>query len=96
MALKKKIVLGYGVAFAFMSVVIAWAVLNLVSLGKATDAILRENYWSILAAQNMLDALERQESGVLILLLGDTRKGTSQFRESEAIFLQWLPAPRTM
>jgi len=90
MTLKKKILLGYGVAFAFMSLVIAWAVLNLVSLGKASDAILRENYWSILAAENMLDALERQDSGVLILLLGDTRKGTAQFRESEAVFLQWL------
>lgn len=90
MTLKKKILFGYGVAFAFMSLVIAWAVLNLVSLGKATDAILRENYWSILAAENMLDALERQDSGILILLLGDTRRGTSQFRESEAVFLQWL------
>ncbi len=90
MTLKKKILLGYGAAFAFMSVVIAWAVMNLVSLGKASDGILRENYWSILAAENMLDALERQDSGVLILLLGDTRKGTSQFRESEAVFLQWL------
>ncbi len=90
MTLKKKILLGYGVAFAFMSVVMAWAVLNLVSLGKATDAILRENYRSILAAEHMLDALERQDSGILILLLGDARKGTFQFRENDAVFLQWL------
>lgn len=94
MTLKKKILLGYGVAFALMGLVIAWAVLNLVSLGKATDAILRENYWSILAAENMVDALERQDSGVLIFLLGDGRKGISQFRENEAVFLQWLARAR--
>jgi len=94
MTLKKKILLGYGVAFALMGLVIAWAVVNLVSLGKATDAILRENYWSILAAENMVDALERQDSGVLIFLLGDGPRGISQFRENEAVFLQWLARAR--
>jgi two-component system, NtrC family, sensor histidine kinase KinB len=90
MGLKKKILLGYGVAFALMGLVVVWAVVNLVSLGKATDAILRENYWSILAAENMVGELERQDSGMLLMFLGDTRKGISQFRESEAVFLQWL------
>ena len=90
MTLKKKILTGYGVAFALMSLVIAWAITNLVSLGKATDAILSENYRSILAAENMVDALERQESGILLILLGDGETGTTQFRENEAVFLEWL------
>lgn len=50
MTLKKKILIGYGVGFALMGLVVAWAVTNLVSLGKATNAILSENYRSILAA----------------------------------------------
>ncbi|MEW6267403.1 MAG: ATP-binding protein [Thermodesulfobacteriota bacterium] len=90
MTLKKKILIGYGVAFALMSLVVAWAVTNLVSLGQATDAILRENYRSILAAENMVDVLERQDSGILLLFLGDVTKGVAQFRENEAEFLQWL------
>ncbi|MBI4776066.1 MAG: HAMP domain-containing protein [Deltaproteobacteria bacterium] len=90
MALKKKILIGYGFAFALMALVVAWAVTNLVSLGKASDAILRENYRSILAAENMVDALERQDSGILLLFLGDAEKGIAQFRESEAVFLEWL------
>ncbi|NLJ27759.1 MAG: cell wall metabolism sensor histidine kinase WalK [Deltaproteobacteria bacterium] len=90
MLLKKKILIGYGVAFALMGLVVAWAVVNLISLGKATDAILRENYRSILAAENMVDTLERQDSAILLIFLGDTRKGISQFQESEAMFLQWL------
>jgi len=88
--LKKKILVGYGVAFALMGLVVAWAVTNLVSLGKATDAILRENYRSILAAENMVDAIERQDSGILLMFLGDTEKGIPQFRESETVFLEWL------
>ncbi|HUT54589.1 MAG TPA: ATP-binding protein [bacterium] len=90
MTLKKKILLGYGVAFALMGLVVAWAVSNLVSLGKASDAILSENYRSILAAENMVDALERQDSGVLLVFLGDREKGTAQLHESEADFLEWL------
>ncbi len=90
MTLKKKILVGYGVAFALMGLVIVWAITNLVSLGKATDAILSENYRSILAAENMVDALERQDSGLLLIFLGDTEKGITQFRENEAVFLEWL------
>ena len=90
MTLKKKILIGYGVAFVLMGLVVVWAVTNLVSLGKASDAILRENYRSILAAENMVDALERQDSGVLLMFLGDSEKGIHQYRENEAMFLQWL------
>ena len=90
MSLKKKILIGYGVAFVLMGLVVAWAIVNLISLGQATDAILSENYRSILAAENMVDALERQDSGILLLFLGETRKGIAQFRENEAIFLGWL------
>ena len=90
MTLKKKILIGYGVAFALMGLVITWAVTNLVSLGKATDDILSENYRSILAAENMVDVLERQDSGILLMFLGDVEKGTAQFRENEGIFLEWL------
>jgi len=92
--LKKKILVGYGIAFAFMGLVVTWAIINLVSLGKANDAILSENYRSIISAENMVDALERQDSGILILFLGDAEKGATQFRENEAIFLEWLVRAR--
>lgn len=75
MTLKKKILTGYGVAFALMGLVVAWSVANLVSLGKASDAILSENYRSILAAENMVDALERQDSGILLIYLGESERG---------------------
>jgi NtrC-family two-component system sensor histidine kinase KinB len=90
MTLKKKILIGYGVTFALMGLVIVWTVSNLVSLGKATDAILSENYRSIIAAENMVDALERQDSAILLIYLGDIARGISQFRENEAVFLDWL------
>jgi len=90
MNLKKKILIGYGVAFSLMGLVVAWAIINLWSLGKTTDAILRDYYRSILAVENMLDALGRQDSGILLMVMGDTAKGMVQYRENEASFLEWL------
>ncbi|MCU0579945.1 MAG: PAS domain-containing sensor histidine kinase, partial [Desulfobacterota bacterium] len=90
MTLKKKILTGYGVAFILLGLVVAWAVSNLIALGQASEAILRENYRSILAAENMIDALERQDSAVLLMFLGDSPTGRRQFRENEADFLMWL------
>lgn len=90
MTLKKKILTGYGVAFALMGLVVAWAVANLVLLEKSTDVILRDNYRSIHAADNMINALERQDRGILLMFLNDVQNGIAQFRKNEAIFLEWL------
>ena len=90
MTLKKKILIGYGVSFFLMALVVAWAISNLVALGKASNAILSENYRSILAAENMIDALERQDSGILLVFLGENQKGIEQYRTNEVLFIEWL------
>jgi NtrC-family two-component system sensor histidine kinase KinB len=90
MTLKNKILIGYGVIFALMGIVVVQAVTNLISLGKASEAILSENYRSILAAGNMVSAIERQNNGVLLIPLGNTKEGIASFRENEACFLEWL------
>ncbi len=88
--LRKRILIGYGIALALMAVVVVWAVVNLVGLGQASDAILRENYKSILAAENMVGTIERQDSATLLVMLDYGEEGLGQFRENENQFLQWL------
>ena len=88
--LRKKIIIGYGIALSLIILVLTWAMINLYRLGQASNAILRENFKSILAAENMIDALERQDSAVLLILLGSTETGLNQFRNHESTFLQWL------
>ncbi len=88
--LRKKIFIGYGITLLLMVLILIWAFLNLWNLGQASDAILRENYRSILAAENMVYALERQDSAVLLLLLGYEEEGWKQFQENEGQFFQWL------
>ena len=88
--LRKKILCGYGLFLALTLLVIVWAIADLLRLGRASDAILSENYKSILAAENMIDSIERQDSATLLVLLGFGEEGLNQFRENESHFLQWL------
>jgi NtrC-family two-component system sensor histidine kinase KinB len=88
--LRKKIFIGYGITLVLMVLILIWAFLHLWDLGQASEAILRENYRSILAAENMVYALERQDSAVLLILLGYEAEGWKQFRENEGHFFQWL------
>jgi NtrC-family two-component system sensor histidine kinase KinB len=87
---RRKILLGYGASLVLIILVLSWAVFMILRLGRASESILRENYQSILAAENMIDAVERQDSATLLILLGYERQGASEFRENETLFLQWL------
>lgn len=90
MTLKKNILIGYGVASALMSVVIVWAVWNFISLGRTTDAILRENYRSIVAADNMNKALDMQMIGFVDIFKSNEISGEFQFNDNDALFIEWL------
>jgi len=92
--LRIKILIGYGLTLALTMVVLVQAFVNLFDLGRASDAILRENYKSILAAENMIGSIERQDSAVLLVMLGYQDEGLSRLREYEAQFLQWLGRAR--
>jgi len=88
--LRRRILMGYSIALVLVVVVLAWALANLLTLGSASEAILQENYRSALAAENMIDALERQDSAVLLLILGHPQRGVEQYTQNESQFLQWL------
>ena len=88
--LRTKILGGYGLVLGLAVIVSIWAVVNLYWLGRASQAILQENYRSILAAENMINAIERQDSSLLLLMQGYETDGLNQFRQYEAEFLGWL------
>jgi NtrC-family two-component system sensor histidine kinase KinB len=84
---QRQVLLGYGVAMALMVVVLGWGLVNLLRLGQASDAILRENYRSIMAAAKMRDAIQRQDSAVVFLLVNDDRHVVECISGSEQQFL---------
>jgi len=88
--LRKKILVGYGLVLALLLFVFSWAFLSLTWLGGASDAMLTENYDSIRAADKMIGAVERQESGLLLHWNAFEAEGIAQFQENQSVFLQWL------
>jgi len=48
--------------------------------------ILRENYRSVVACQEMKEALERIDNGILSIFLGNRQEGSEKIRENEAMF----------
>jgi two-component system, NtrC family, sensor histidine kinase KinB len=90
MSLRQKILSGYGAALILTVIVLFWSYVNLRNLGRAGNAILKENYRSILAADNMINILGRQDSALLSILLSDKERGIGRFIEGEREFLKWL------
>ena len=88
--LKKKIFAGYGIVLVLLLVVLGWSLVHIGRLGRASNSILSENYKSILAAENMIDALERQDSAILLMLHGRSEEGLTQYRENEMTFMEWF------
>lgn len=68
--LRQKIFIGYGASRILAVLIPAWAMFMMLRLGRASESILRNNYRSIQAAEHMIDAIERQDSAILLYLLG--------------------------
>jgi two-component system, NtrC family, sensor histidine kinase KinB len=78
-SLRKKLVFSYALLIAILMVVSLWGVYHFVHLGRAVDTILVHNYKSILAAENMKEALERQDSSAMFFIAGHAEKARQQF-----------------
>jgi signal transduction histidine kinase len=75
LGLQKKLSLGFGGLLLIILIIGIQGILHLARLGESIDVILRENYKSVVACQEMKEALERIDSGILFVLLGDGDKG---------------------
>jgi signal transduction histidine kinase len=59
---------------------------HLTQLGQSIDVILRENYRSVIACQEMKESLERMDSAILFILLGEKEKGSALIQKNETLF----------
>ncbi len=84
--LRQKLSLGFGGLLLIMLIIGIQSVIQLTKLGESIDVILRENYRSVIACQQMKEALERMDSGILFELLGYTEKGNELIRKNELAF----------
>jgi two-component system, NtrC family, sensor histidine kinase KinB len=84
--LRQKLSLGLGGLLVIILVIGIQSIIHLSKLGESIDVILRENFRSVIACQEMKEALERMDSGVLFSLQGYIRKGNELIRKNEQVF----------
>jgi methyl-accepting chemotaxis protein len=85
MNLRTRILLGYWYLVGLLVLSAAAAALGFHSLGTRIGTVLDENFESVRASMGMLEALERQDSAMLELLLGDAAS-RRQMEQAEAAF----------
>src|SRR5271163_3324070 len=86
MTLNRRLLLGIvPILLIFLGVGI-YAIFLFSKLGGAIDVILRENYQSVVASQNMKEAAEGMNSGLIFMLGGEEERGKKLFQDSVPIF----------
>ena len=85
-SLRQKLLFSYGLLILMILVTSLWGIYHFVRLGRAIDIILVNNYKSIVAAENMKEALERQDSAVMFFIAGQVGKAREQFAANSQKF----------
>jgi PAS domain S-box-containing protein len=86
MNLRTKLLFGYLIFVAAIVVLGGWSAWRLREMGGVSRRIISNNYDSVVAAQEMKESLERQDSAALFALLGVRDKAMNQLREHRERF----------
>jgi signal transduction histidine kinase len=86
MTLNRRLLLGFAPVLLIFLAVGIYAIHLFLNLGNAIDVIMRENYQSVVAAQNMKEASQQMDSGLLLMLAGEEQKGRELFQKFTPVF----------
>jgi two-component system, NtrC family, sensor histidine kinase KinB len=84
--LRTMLLLGYAGFVLALGVLGAWSARTLNQMSAVSGRIIAENYDSVVAAQDMKESLERQDSAALFDLLGDHSRARRQVDEHRVLF----------
>jgi NtrC-family two-component system sensor histidine kinase KinB len=84
--LRQKLSMGFGGLLLLTLIIGGQSIFKFWELGQSIDVILRENYRSVAACQEMKEALERMDSGILFVLLGYRGEGEALIHANEQRF----------
>ena len=88
--LRQKLVAVFGFLLLIVTFIGVQSIDRFNRLGKSIDVILRENYKSVIACQQMKESLERIDSGTLFLLLGYKTQGNELVKKNIRQFTHYL------
>lgn len=92
LSLRAKLGLGFGGLLALLTLVGVLAAVWISRLGSSVGLVLRENFDSVVACEQMKESLERLDSAALFALAGDAQRGRQLADREAPLFTQALDA----
>jgi two-component system, NtrC family, sensor histidine kinase KinB len=89
-SIRFRISLGFIILVAISILITIWAIINFNRLGSSVDQIIRENYLSVVAAENMVRSLEVEDNALIALLTDQSRSNVDIYQQTKIDFFQWL------
>ncbi|NTW82340.1 MAG: HAMP domain-containing protein [Chlorobiaceae bacterium] len=89
-SIRNKLVLGFVGILAMIAIIGTLTINQVDQLGNAINVILTQNYRSVAASQEMKEALEKMDSGILFSFAGHHETGQRNIRENETQFRKAL------
>src|SRR6266581_6189640 len=86
MSLRSKLLYSYLIFVAALVILGGWSAWRLREMGGVSRRIIANNYDSVIAAQDMKESLERQDSTALFALLGQHERARAQLHEHRQRF----------
>jgi nitrate/nitrite-specific signal transduction histidine kinase len=86
MRLRIKILSGFFILATMLACAGLLSIYELLSIGASVNRLLSDNYKSINAAKTMIEALEREDSGVLLVLSGKWENGRETIESGDLAF----------
>jgi signal transduction histidine kinase len=80
-SIRQKLMLGFGGLLVIVAVIGVMTIVQIRQLGEAIEVILRENYRSVVACQEMKESLERVDRGIVFTFLGADADGRRQVED---------------
>jgi methyl-accepting chemotaxis protein len=87
MKIRFKILSGFLLLVAMLIVAGGLSIIEFSKISRSVQDLLEDNYKSIEASKSMLEALEREDSGVLLLLHGNWEQGRTTIDHGDSLFI---------
>jgi NtrC-family two-component system sensor histidine kinase KinB len=84
--IRHKLLLGFGGLLLIVAAMGLLTIRQIDSLGGAIDVILKQNYRSVIACQEMTESIDHMDSGVLFTFAGHYAEGMANIRRHEQDF----------
>lgn len=89
-SIRFRISLGFIILVSISIIITIWAIINFNRLGSSVDKIIRENYLSVVATENMVRSLEVEDNALAALLINQSKKNVEMYQQTKLDFFQWL------